>query len=133
MRLNGRFERPDLVHLNRPPGGPMKKSLLVFLAAFALLALPATARAQSDSTTSSTRSSSKAVNLTGTITASGLSFVADRDSRVWKVLNPELLRDAAGNRATVRAYLDAAKSEIRILSVRLGLQHVKVDDVAFRK
>ena len=65
----------------------------------------------------------------------GKTVVSDRDSRIWKVVNAEMLSGSEGRRVTIKAYTEADSSEIRVTAVRLREERTtaKLDDAAFRR
>lgn len=65
----------------------------------------------------------------------GKTVVSDRDSRIWKVVNAEMLSGSEGRQVTIKAYTEANASEIRVMVVRLREERTtaKLDDAAFRR
>lgn len=82
------------------------------------------------------KASRKATNIPGNVGSDGKTFTADKDKRIWMVSNPEALSGIDGRHVKVKAQVDTARNEIRILSVtdiaeqRVG---IKLDDAAFRR
>lgn len=118
----------------------MNKTALLPVVAF-LAVLPINAQAQNADSAqhlSSTthKSSIKPTFLSGEIGKDGKTLRADRDSRIWRVSNPEILSDIETRHVRVRAQMDATHGQIHILSVsvipdeRAG---IKLDDAAFRR
>lgn len=99
-------------------------------------ALPASA-AQRDKPANShaAKSAKKTVQLSGRVGLDGKTVVSDGDSRVWKVLNAEMLSGSEGRQVTIKAYREADQSEIRVTVVRLREERTtpKLDDAAFRR
>ncbi len=80
--------------------------------------------------------SKKPATLSGKVGSDGKTLTADKDSKIWMVSNPEALAGIDGRHVKVRAHLDAAQSQIRIVSVSAIEEHragVKLDDAAFRR
>lgn len=108
----------------------MKKPALLSVIAF-LTFLPLTAQAQNAES-----HSKRPANLSGEIGSDGKTLTADRDRRIWKVSNPEILRGIDAHHVRVRAHVDATHGQIQVLSVsaiadeRAG---IKLDDAAFRR
>jgi hypothetical protein len=118
----------------------MKKPALLSVVAFLTL-LPLGVRAQNPDSAAYhdsgvRKSSNKPTSLSGEIGSDGKTLTADRDRRIWKVSNPEILDGIDARHVRVRAHVDAAHGQIHILSVsaiadqRTG---VKLDDAAFRR
>jgi hypothetical protein len=119
----------------------MKKPVLISMIAF--LALVPT-RAQGGQNADSAQNhnshaqikSKKPGSISGKVGSDGKTFTADKDSRIWKVNNPEALSGIEGRHVKVRAHLDAAQSQILIVSVHAiaeGRAGIKLDDAAFRR
>jgi len=49
----------------------------------------------------------------------GKTFVSDKDSKSWTVSNPDSLKGHEGHQVTVTANVDADKSEVTILTVKM--------------
>ena len=79
--------------------------------------------------------SRKTVSISGTVGSEGKSLVSDRDNRIWKVVNPDVLYASEGRHVTVKGNGDANSSEIRVAVVRLRQERTtpKLDDAAFRR
>ena len=119
----------------------MKKPLLISMIAF-LTCTPVMAQANQNGGAaqnpgSETRKmSGKRTRLSGTVGTDGKTLTADNGRRIWMVSNPEALSGIGGRHVKVRALLDAALNQIRIMSVsafgeeRAG---VKFGDAAFRR
>ena len=118
----------------------MKKPALLSMIAF-LTFLPLIVRAQNansapDHSSDARKSSEKPTSLSGEVGSDGKTLTADKDRRIWKVSNPEILSGINVRHVGVRAHVDATQGQIRILSVsaiadeRAG---IKLDDAAFRR
>jgi hypothetical protein len=118
----------------------MKKPLLISMIGF-LTWTPVVAQTNQNGgaaqTGSETRKmSGKRTRLSGTVGTDGKTLTADNGRRIWMVSNPEALSGIDGRHVKVRALLDAALNQIRIMSVsafgeeRAG---VKFGDAAFRR
>ena len=118
----------------------MNKIGLLPVVAF-LAVLPTNAQAQNTDSAQhlssiTHKSSMKPTFLSGEIGKDGKTLRADRDSRIWRVSNPEILSDIEARHVRVRAQMDATHGQIHILSViaipdeRAG---IKLDDAAFRR
>lgn len=118
----------------------MRKPALLSAIAF-LMFLPLAANGQNVDSVSSHAPASvkplkKPTSLSGEIGHEGKTLRADRDRRIWKVSNPEIFSGVDARHVRVKAQLDAAHGEIRILSVsEIGDERsgIKLDDAAFRR
>ena len=70
------------------------------------------------------KASAKAVSLSGKVSADGKTFV-DKDNKSWTVSNPEALKGHEGHEVTLKVHEDAAKSEIHVVSVKMGKGEMK--------
>jgi hypothetical protein len=62
----------------------------------------------------------KSTRLSGEVGSDGKTLTADRDRRICKVSNPEILSGIDAHHVRVRAQVDAARGQIHILSVNAG-------------
>lgn len=82
------------------------------------------------------KSSKKPTSLSGEVSSDGKTLRADRDSRIWKVSNPEILSGIDARHVRVRAHVDTTNGQIHILSVSAIADQrarIKLDDAAFRR
>jgi hypothetical protein len=80
--------------------------------------------------------SKKPASISGKVGSDGKTSTADKDSRIWKVSNPEALSEIEGRHVRVRAHVDAAQSQIQIVSVHAIAEEqtgVRLHDAAFRR
>src|SRR5438445_3649758 len=108
----------------------MKKLLLVSFALALVMSLLALAQdttksgAMKQETPKADKMSSKAVTVSGTVGADGTTFV-DKDNKSWTVTNPEALKGHQGHVVTLKAHENAAKTEIHVVSVKMGKSEMK--------
>ena len=84
----------------------------------------------------SQKKSTKPASILGKVGSDCKTFTADKDSKIWKVNNPEALSGIEGRHVKVKAHVDAAQSQILIVSVHAiaeGRAGIKLDDAAFRR
>jgi hypothetical protein len=119
----------------------MKKPALLSMIAF-LTCMPAMVQAgqnggaAQDRGSEARKTSRKPTTLSATVGSDGKTLTADKDSRIWTVSNPEVLSGIDGRHVKVRALLDAALSQIRIVSVSAFVEEhtgTKFGDAAFRR
>jgi hypothetical protein len=119
----------------------MKKPALISMIAFLVL-MPITAQGQqnADSTqrynSNAQKKSSKPANILGKVSSDCKTFTADKDSKIWKVNNPEALSGIEGRHVKVKAHVDAAQSQIQIVSVHAIAEEptgIRLHDAAFRR
>jgi hypothetical protein len=118
----------------------MKMPVFLSMIAFAAL-LPLGAQAQNTASapyrSSDTRKvSKKLASFSAMVGGNGTTLTVDRDNKIWMVSNPETLSGIDGRHVRVKAILDAAQNQIRIVSVSaIGDEHagVRLHDAAFRR
>ena len=61
------------------------------------------------------------MTLQGTVRADGdkITFVNDKDSKAWEVINPEALKAHAGHHVELSAHVYADKMQIHVMSVKM--------------
>jgi hypothetical protein len=102
----------------------MKKLLVLAMALSVMLTLAAFAQDMSkdkDSDTAKAAPAAPLKNLKGTVKADGdkLSFVSDKDSKSWDVVNPEALKGHEGHHVEVSAHVYADKGQIHVMNVKM--------------
>ena len=108
----------------------MKKLMLIsFALALVMcrlaLAQDATKAAQAKpETAKAEKASTKAVTVTGKVSADAKTFV-DKANKSWTVTNPEALKGQEEHQVTLKAHVDAAKNEIHVVSVKMGKEKLK--------
>jgi hypothetical protein len=101
----------------------MKKLMICVLALTCVMGI--TAFAQQDTmapaATDKAAASAPLMNLKGTIKADGdkYSFVNDKDSKSWDVMNPEALKGHEGHHVQLSAHVYADKNAIHVMSVKM--------------
>jgi hypothetical protein len=73
---------------------------------------------KSEKTTSAT-TSSKAMNMTGTISTDGKSFVADKDNKSWTIDNPEAVKGHQGHHVSINANEETTNDSVHVNSVKM--------------
>jgi len=68
---------------------------------------------------SSTTTSAKAMNMTGTVSSDGKMFVADKDNKSWKIDNPDEVKAHEGHHVSINATEDAANDTVHVNSVKM--------------
>jgi hypothetical protein len=92
--------------------------------------------AAQDRASETRKASARPTGISGKIGSDGKTLTADKDSKIWIVSNPEALSGIDGRHVKVKALLDAALSQIRIVSVSVIAEErtgTKFGDAAFRR
>lgn len=97
--------------------------------------LPVCAQRDNQANSHAAKSARKTVSLAGRVSLDGKTVICDRDGRIWKVVNAEMLSGVEGREVRIKAYTEANSSEIRVTVVRLREERTtaKLDDAAFRR
>jgi len=77
---------------------------------------------KSDTSSDSTKSApaKKTVDVTGKISEDGKSFVSDKDSKSWTIVNPAAVKGHEGHHVTLTAHVNADKSEVHVMSLKMA-------------
>jgi hypothetical protein len=120
----------------------MKKLTMIAMSTVLMLLMPVTGQAAQipapslDHNSVAPKKPAKPSSLSGKIGPDGKTFTADKDGRIWHVRDPELLAGIDTLHVKVKAPLDAALSEIRIVSVTALVEPhpgTNYGDAAFRR
>ena len=119
----------------------MKRPVLISMIAFlALVPIRAQGGQNADSAqhhnSNAQKKSNKPASILGKVGSDCKTFTADKDSKIWKVNNPEALSGIEGRHVKVKAHVDAAQSQIQIVSVHAITEEqtgVRLHDAAFRR
>jgi len=119
----------------------MKRPWSILMIAFVVsLPLGLQARQSTDSVHDGSydarKTSKKPGNISGKFGSDGKTFTADKDNKIWIVGNPEAVSGIDGRHVRVRAHMDVAENQMRIVSVHAIAEQqagVKLDDAAFRR
>jgi len=100
----------------------MKKLLVLALALSVMVSVAAFAQYGAQEPAKTDKAAAAPLkNLKGTVKADGdkLSFVADKDSKSWDVMNPEALKGHEGHHVELSAHVYADKNAIHVMSVKM--------------
>jgi hypothetical protein len=119
----------------------MKRPVLILMIAFlALVPIRAQGGQTADSSqhhnSNGQKKSKKPASILGKVGSDCKTFTADKDGKIWKVNNPDALAGIQGHHVKVKAHLDAAQSQIQIVSVHAILEEqtgIRLHDAAFRR
>src|SRR5690349_20621102 len=99
----------------------MKKPALISMVAFlALMPITGQGGQNADSTqlynSSAQKKPNQPASILGKVSSDCKIFIADKDSKIWKVNNPEAVAGIEGRHVKVKAHVDAAQSQLQIVS-----------------
>jgi curli biogenesis system outer membrane secretion channel CsgG len=121
----------------------MRKRILLSVVAVFLACLTAqaqeakpTGELPKSNSASMEKMSKKPISITGRVSSDGMTLVDEKDSKAWKVMNPDFVKENAGQRVRVSARFNRESSEILVSSVMEQDEEpvvAKKDDSAFRR
>jgi len=121
----------------------MKKRMLFAVAAVLLVCVAApsqdakqTGDQPKTESTGAKEMSKKPVSITGMVGSEGLTLVGDKDNKTYKVINPDFLKENAGQHVRVGARVSKDNTEILVSSVMVQNDEPMVankGDAAFRR
>lgn len=80
--------------------------------------------------------SKKPISVTGTVSDDGMTLLGDKDSKKWKVINPDFVKENAGQHVRVSGRVSKDNGEILVSSVMVQEEApvaAKKDDAALRR
>lgn len=98
------------------------KKLLVLAMVFSVMMVGVAAIAQDNMGGSTTKAAAAPLkNIKGTIKADGdkYTFVSDKDSKSWDIMNPEAVKGHEGHHVELSAHVYADKGAIHVMSVKM--------------
>jgi hypothetical protein len=106
------------------------KNLMTFSLALTLL-LPSVAMAQYGTQPDSGKSDAamKSVSVTGKISDDGKTFVSDKDGKSWTINNADAVKGHEGHHVTIKANVDADKSEVHVQSLKMAKDTMGKDNM----
>jgi hypothetical protein len=105
----------------------MKKLMAMCFALSLLLTLGvAAAQDTMKDDTKKVDTSAKSTKVTGKISDDGKTFVGDTDSKSWTINNPEAVKGHEGHHVTLTAQVDADKSEVHVVSLKMAKEKDKM-------
>jgi hypothetical protein len=109
----------------------MKKFMVLVVALSLMVGVSAFAQDTMKADDSKMAPAAPLKNIKGTVKADGdkISFVTDKDSKSWDVMNPETLKDHVGHHVVLSAHIYADKNSIHVMSVKM-LKADKTDSMA---
>jgi hypothetical protein len=60
------------------------------------------------------------VQVPGTISETGKTFVSERDGKSWTIINPDAVKGHEGHHVILTANFDADKNEVRAVSLKMA-------------
>jgi pentapeptide MXKDX repeat protein len=99
----------------------MKTLLITICFAFALLTFGiASAQDTMNHDNMKSDAASKPIDVRGTISDDGKTFVSDKDSKSWTIINPDSVKGHEGHHVILTANVDADKSAVNVVSLKMA-------------
>ena len=98
----------------------MKTLMITLCLAIALLTLGVASAQETMNHENAKADASKTVDVTGKISDDGKVFVSDKDSKNWNISNPDAVKGHEGHRVILTAMVDADKSEVQVMSLKMA-------------
>ena len=99
----------------------MKKLMIVsFVLALLMSAVSVAQYGAQQPDNSKSSMSMKSVNITGTISDDGKTFVNDKDGKSWAISNPDAVKGHEGHHVILLAQVDADKNAVHIVSLKMA-------------
>jgi len=98
----------------------MKRILIMLFSVMVLASLSGWAQSSSQKNDkSSTTTSAKAMNMTGTVSSDGKTFISAKDNKSWTIDNPETVKAHEGHRVSVNAKEDPSTDTLHVNSMKM--------------
>src|ERR1700692_4165060 len=109
----------------------ISKLMILCCLSFATAALAQDAPKDDNMKSDSMKSDSmgKLMSVTGKIGEDGKSFVGDKDSKSWTIINPEAVKGHEGHHVTLKAHVNADKMEVHVMSLKMAGDSMKKDSM----
>ena len=99
----------------------MKTLLVTICFAVALLTLGvASAQDTTNHDNMKAEDSKNEVQVTGTISETGKTFVSESDSKSWTIINPDAVKGHEGHHVTLTAHVYADKNQVHVMSLTMA-------------
>jgi hypothetical protein len=66
-----------------------------------------------------TLASQQPIQITGTVSNTGQTFVSDKNSKSWTIVNPDAVKGHEGQHVLLTANVDADKNEVNVVSLKM--------------
>jgi hypothetical protein len=99
----------------------MKTLLITICFAIALLTIGvASAQDTTQNDNMKADTSKNAIQVMGKISDDGRTFVSDKDSKSWTIINPETVKGHEGHHVILTANVDSDKNEVHVVSLKMA-------------
>jgi pentapeptide MXKDX repeat protein len=71
----------------------------------------------------------KLMSVTGKIGEDGKTFVGDKDSKSWTIVNPDAVKGHEGHHVTLKAHVNADKMEVHVMSLKMAKDSAMKSDM----
>ena len=98
----------------------MKKLIIICFAAALLTFGVASAQDTMQNDSIKADASKGAVDVVGKISADGKTFVSDKDSKSWTIINPDAVEGHEGHHVVLNAHVYADKMQVHVMSLKMA-------------
>jgi hypothetical protein len=99
----------------------MKKAMAICFALFLLTyGVVAAQETMNRDDGQKTYASQKPIQLSGTISNTGQTFVSDKAGKSWTIINPDAVKGHEGQHVLLTANVDADKNEVNVVSLKMA-------------
>jgi hypothetical protein len=99
----------------------MKKLMAICFALALLTSVVASAQdTMNNDTMKKDDATKKAIDVKGKISDDGKTFVSDKDSKSWTIVNPEAVKGHEGHHVILNAHVYADKGEVHVMSLKMA-------------
>jgi hypothetical protein len=98
----------------------MKKLLAICFALALLTFAVASAQDTMQNDTMKADASKKAIDVKGKISDDGKTFVSDKDSKNWTIVNPDAVKGHEGHHVVLNAHVYPDKMQVHVMSLKMA-------------
>jgi hypothetical protein len=97
------------------------KKLIVMCFALALLTIGvASAQDTMNNDSMKADTAKKTMDVKGKISADGKTFISDKDSKSWTIVNPDAIKGHEGHHVILTAHVYPDKMEVHVMSLKMA-------------
>jgi hypothetical protein len=98
----------------------MKKLMAICFAIAMLTTVVASAQDTMKDDSMKADPAKKAIDVKGKISDDGMMFVSDKDSKSWKIVNPDAVKGHEGHHVVLNAHVYPDKGEVHVMSLKMA-------------
>jgi hypothetical protein len=98
----------------------MKKLMAICFALALLTSVVAPAQDTMNNDSMKADASKNAIDVKGKISDDGKTFVSDKDSKSWTIVNPDAVKGHEGHHVVLTAHVYPDKNEVHVMSLKMA-------------